>query len=313
MVNSISFPGLMDKVFEIDRVAFTVFGKDIMWYGVIIAFGFLLAVLYAGAHCREFNWDQDSLIDGILLALPCAVIGARAYYVIFQWDYYRQHPGEIIAIWEGGLGIYGAIIATVIAVYFFCRKRKGDILGAFDMVSISYLLAQGIGRWGNFVNAEAHGGVTGMPWGMVINGGAPVHPTFLYESLWNLLGFVLINLFYKHKRMDGQVVLFYFSWYGFGRMFIEGLRTDSLLIPGTDLRISQCVGLFCFVVGLVLFVLCFFLGGKKTPEVQVAEGEAQKTQAAREPLAEESADEQDAGMEEQEDAEDEASAPEKGE
>ena len=133
------------------------------------------------------------------------------------------------------------------------------------------------------------------------------------ETILLVLGFVLVNLFYKHKRMDGQVVLFYFSWYGFGRMFIEGLRTDSLLIPGTDLRISQCVGLFCFVVGLLLFVLCFFLGGKRTPEVQVAEGAAQKTQAASEALAEESADEQDAGMEEQEDAEDEASAPEKGE
>ena len=179
MSNSISFPGLMDKVFEIDRVAFNILGKDIMWYGIIIAFGFMLAVLFAGANCREFNWDHDSLIDGILLALPCAIIGARAYYVIFEWDYYSQHPREIIAIWNGGLGIYGAIIATVIAVYFFCKKRKGDILSAFDMVSMSYLLAQGIGRWGNFVNAEAHGGVTDLPWGMVINGGAPVHPTFL--------------------------------------------------------------------------------------------------------------------------------------
>ena len=119
MVNSISFPGLFDQVFQINRVAFTVFGKDIMWYGVIIAFGFMLAVIFAGANSREFNWDPDSLIDGVLVSLPCAIVGARAYYVICEWDYYSQNLGEIIAIWNGGLGIYGAIIVTAIVVYFF--------------------------------------------------------------------------------------------------------------------------------------------------------------------------------------------------
>ena len=260
MVNSISFPGLIDKVFQIDRVAFNVFGKDIMWYGVIIAFGFLLAVLYAGAHCREFNWDQDSLIDGILLALPCAVIGARAYYVIFQWDYYR------------------AIIATVIAVYFFCTKRKGDLLSAFDMVSISYLLAQGIGRWGNFVNAEAHGGITNMPWGMVINGGAPVHPTFLYESLWDLAGFLFLHFYHKKRKFRGEISLMYLGWYGMIRFLTEFLRTDSLYIGNTGIRTSQLVGGVCVVVSVAL--LSYFyttkkypkpFGKEKTPEPEIEE------------------------------------------
>lgn len=271
MVNSISFPGLFDKVFQIDRVAFNIFGKDIMWYGVIIAFGFMLAVLYAGINCKEYNWDHDSLIDGVLLALPCAIVGARAYYVIFEWDYYRQNPGQILAIWKGGLGIYGAIIATVIAVYFFCKKRRGDILSAFDMVSMSYLLAQGIGRWGNFVNAEAHGGITNMPWGMVINGGAPVHPTFLYESIWDLAGFAFLFFYHKKRKFRGEISLMYLGWYGMIRFLTEFLRTDSLYIGNTGIRTSQLVGGLCVVVSVGL--LTYFYTTKKYPKPFVKTGE----------------------------------------
>lgn len=264
MVNSVSFPGLFDRVFTLDRVAFTVFGKDIMWYGVIITVGFLLAVLYARARCGEFGCSQDTLLDGILVCLPCAVIGARAYYVICEWDYYGQHPEDIIAIWKGGLGIYGALIVTAVAMVLFCKKRRVDLLGAFDFVSMSFLLAQGIGRWGNFVNAEAHGGVTDLPWGMVINGAAAVHPTFLYESLWDLVGFVFLHFYSKKRKFRGEIGLIYLGWYGMIRFLTEFLRTDSLYIGSTGIRTSQLVGGVCVAVSVGL--LMYFYRTKRYPK-----------------------------------------------
>ena len=342
---NISFPGLGIDEFSIRKIAFTLFGKlDVRWYGILITLGILLAVLYTvWRGKRNEGILSDHVIDVALVTVVLGVIGARLYYVLTDSGNTYESFLDVIAIWEGGLGIYGGIIGGCLGILLTCHLKKISWRKLLDMAAPGVMLAQAVGRFGNFCNGEAYGSLIGETTAFtffgkehILNAGegslfhtlrmglSPnmyssvqtyyFHPTFLYESLWNLLGFVLINLFYKHKRMDGQVVLFYFSWYGFGRMFIEGLRTDSLLIPGTDLRISQCVGLFCFVVGLVLFVLCFFLGGKKTPEVQVAEGEAEEEpQAASEALTEESADEQDAGMEEQEDAEDEASAPEKGE
>lgn len=263
MVNSVFFPGLFDTVFQLNRVAFTVFGKDIMWYGVIIAAGFLLAVLYARARCEEFGCPQDTLLDGILVCLPCAILGARAYYVICEWDYYGRHPEDIIAIWKGGLGIYGALIVTGVVMVLFCKKRRVDLLGAFDFVSMSFLLAQGIGRWGNFVNAEAHGGVTGLPWGMVINGAAAVHPTFLYESLWDLAGFVFLHLYSKKRRFRGEIGLLYLGWYGMIRFLTEFLRTDSLYIGSTGIRTSQLVGGLCVAVSVGL--LTYFYRTKRYP------------------------------------------------
>ncbi len=264
MTNSISFPGLFDHVFEIDRVAFTIFGKDIMWYGIIIALGFMGAVLFGLRYCREFNWDPDTLLDGVLVVLPCAIIGARAYFVIFRWEYYSQNLLEIPMIWEGGLGIYGAIIATVLSAGIFCLVRKCDFLSALDMTSIGFLFAQGVGRWGNFVNAEAHGGITDMPWGMSINGAVPVHPTFLYESVWDLVGFVLLFLYFKKRKFRGEVGLLYMGWYGLIRFLTEFLRTDSLYIGSTGIRTSQLVGGICVVASVVL--LSYFYTTKKYPK-----------------------------------------------
>lgn len=261
MVNEISFPGLFDHVFHVKEVAFTLFGKDVMWYGVIITIGFMAAVLYAMPRSKFFGWTDDDIIDGIVWCLPAAIIGARGYYVIFEWDYYKNHLDEIIRIWDGGLGIYGAIITTAIAVYFFCRTHKGDILGAFDMVCMGFLLAQGIGRWGNFVNAEAHGGVTDMPWGMVLNGRAPVHPTFLYESLWDIAGFLFLHFYHKKSKFRGEVTLLYLGWYGMIRFLTEFLRTDSLYIGNTNIRTSQLVGGLCVVVSVTL--LTYFHATKK--------------------------------------------------
>ena len=279
---------------------------------------------------------SDDVIDVALVTVVLGVIGARLYYVLTDSGNTYDSFLDVIAIWQGGLGIYGGIIGGCLGIVLACRVKKLSWRKLLDMAAPGVMLAQAIGRFGNFCNGEAYGSLIGETTAFTFFGKEHIlsvgegslfhtlrmglspnmyssvqtyyfHPTFLYESLWNLLGFALVNLFYKHKRMDGQVFLFYVSWYGFGRMFIEGLRTDSLLIPGTDLRISQCVGLLCFVAGLVLFVLCFFLGGKKTPKVQVAEG-AQENGQDDAP-----AGETEEGTEEQEDAETDASAPEKGE
>ena len=264
MTNSISFPALFDKVFEINRVAFHVFGKDVMWYGVILTVAVLAAAVYGMRRCDEFGWNQDQVVDGLLYCLPAAIIGARLYYVVCEWDYYGAHPGDIIKIWNGGLGIYGAIIATVLMLLWFCKKHKGDMLGAFDLVSLGFLLAQGIGRWANFVNAEAHGGFTDLPWGMVINGGQPVHPTFLYESIWDLSGFLFLHWYSKRRKFRGELALMYAGWYGMIRFLTEFLRTDSLFIGNTGIKTSQLIGGACVVISAGLLI--YFYTTKKYPK-----------------------------------------------
>ena len=275
MTNSISFPALFDKIFEINRVAFNVFGKDVMWYGVILTVAVLAAAVYGMRRCDEFGWNQDQVVDGLLYCLPAAIIGARLYYVVCEWDYYGAHPGDIIKIWNGGLGIYGAIIATVLVLLWFCKKYKGDMLGAFDLVSLGFLLAQGIGRWANFVNAEAHGGFTDLPWGMVINGGQPVHPTFLYESIWDLAGFLFLHWYSKRRKFRGEIALMYAGWYGMIRFLTEFLRTDSLFIGNTSIKTSQLIGGLCVVISIGL--LTYFYTTKKYPKPFEKEEVKQKT------------------------------------
>ena len=275
MTNSISFPALFDKVFEINRVAFHVFGKDVMWYGVILTVAVLAAAVYGMRRCDEFGWNQDQVVDGLLYCLPAAIIGARLYYMVCEWDYYGAHPGDIIKIWNGGLGIYGAIIATVLMLLWFCKKHKGDMLGAFDLVSLGFLLAQGIGRWANFVNAEAHGGFTDLPWGMVINGGQPVHPTFLYESIWDLAGFLFLHWYSKRRKFRGEIALMYAGWYGMIRFLTEFLRTDSLFIGNTGIKTSQLIGGACVVISIGL--LTYFYTTKKYPKPFEKEEVKQKT------------------------------------
>ena len=277
MTNSISFPALFDKVFEINRVAFNVFGKDVMWYGVILTVAVLAAAIYGMRRCDEFGWNQDQVVDGLLYCLPAAIIGARLYYVVCEWDYYGAHPGDIIKIWNGGLGIYGAIIATVLVLLCFCKKYKGDMLGAFDLVSLGFLLAQGIGRWANFVNAEAHGGFTDLPWGMVINGGQPVHPTFLYESIWDLAGFLFLHWYSKRRKFRGEIALMYAGWYGMIRFLTEFLRTDSLFIGNTGIKTSQLIGGACVVISVGLLI--YFYTTKKYPKPF---GEQTKTESETE-------------------------------
>ncbi len=277
----ISFPGLGIEPFHIDKAAFSVFGHDIAWYGIIITFGMVLAVLLAMRLCKYEGISTDDIADLALTVIIFGVLGARAYYVIFSWteiNYvaaggnFLQNLGRtlynIIAIWEGGLAIYGGVIGGLISGYVFSRIKKIKFSKIADILAPCVLVGQIIGRWGNFVNMEAYGEETTLPWRMGLLYGSPdawtaekyVHPTFLYESLWNLVILVVILLIYKKKKFDGQMCAMYFIWYGFGRFLIEGLRTDSLMLG--SLRISQCVGLLSCTVGILIFVN-YFVKAKK--------------------------------------------------
>ncbi len=265
-MNTISFPGLGIENFNLNPVAFTIplfGGLEIRYYGIIITLGIILAFTYASWRARREGIVFDDVLDIAIFAIIFGIIGARLYYVLTTLDEYDSFY-EVIAIWNGGIAIYGALIAGALTVFLVCRYKKLSFLKMADATAPGVMLGQILGRWGNFFNGEAHGYAVseGSPLYFIRMGLAHgegrmsyYHPTFLYESLWNLCGFIIINALYKKNKFDGQIVLMYVSWYGFGRMFIEGLRTDSLYIPGTVFRISQVVGFICFVVGTVLLVL----------------------------------------------------------
>ncbi len=271
-MNTISFPGIGIDSFDLSPVAFTLpffGGIEIRWYGIIITLGIILAFSYAAWRARQAGINFDNMLDIAIFTVISGIIGARLYYVLTSLDKYDSFY-EMIAIWEGGIAIYGAIIGGGLAIFLVCKYKKIKFLKVFDAVAPGVMIGQILGRWGNFFNGEAYGAelTEGSPLYFIRMGLCStntwfdfgtremvyVHPTFLYESLWNLVGFIIINLLYKKKKFDGQVFLMYITWYGFGRMFIEGLRTDSLYIGGI-FRISQIVGFLCFVVGTVLLVL----------------------------------------------------------
>lgn len=263
-MNPIVFPGL-GLEFNIQRVAFSIFGKDVYWYGIIITCGLILGVLYCYYNAHRFGIVRDKVIDLILFAAPLSIIGARVYYVVFYQELYRNADGsfnwgDAVAIWDGGLAIYGAVITAIAVLYIFCKVCKIKFLAFADLGVYGLFIGQAIGRWGNFCNQEAFGGLTDLPWrmGLTIAGQyVEVHPTFLYECLWNLLGLAIAHfLMRKRRKFDGQVFLFYLSWYGLGRLWIEGLRTDSLYLFNTGIRVSQLLAGICFVVaGAVLITL----------------------------------------------------------
>ena len=273
---AVSFPGLGIDDFILNKVALKLGGLEIRWYGVIIALGMVLAFLYAGYRAKELKISTDDVLDLGLFSVIFGVIGARLYYVAMEADMYDSFY-EVIAIWNGGLAIYGGIIGGALAVLAVStyKSRKNKDINFFkctDMILPGVMIAQSLGRWGNFFNGEAYGGIVaeGSPlyflrMGIFPNnvsvGMAYVHPTFLYESLWNLVGFALINIFWKKRKFNGEVALWYVTWYGFGRMFIEGLRTDSLYVG--NIRISQLIGFICFVVGFALIVTFRIIKHKK--------------------------------------------------
>ena len=258
--NTIEFPELGLGPWDINRVAFSIFGLDVYWYGVIIAIGLFLSVAFGLWYCKKCGVKADDIIDVVLICVIPAFIGARVFYVVFSLDKYmvngRFSWADAIDTRDGGLAIYGGIIVAFAVGWLVCRRKKIDVFAVFDVAAVCFPIGQCIGRWGNFVNAEAHGGPTSLPWGMMINGQGPYHPTFLYESIWNLLGFVMLLLYGRYiKKNSGEQFFAYFAWYGIGRAFIEGLRTDSLYIPGTSLRISQILGIVFAVVSIVCVIL----------------------------------------------------------
>ena len=249
MEHTIGFPNF-GLEFTLNRVACTVFGKDIYWYGIIICVGFILAALYVNARTKDFGITSDNLTDCLIICVPLGIICARIYYVVFEWSYYAQHPDEIIAIWKGGIAIYGGIIGTLIGLYVYSRVKKLSFASLCDLAAFGLLIGQCIGRWGNFVNGEAHGGPTTLPWGMIIDDQSMVHPTFLYESLWNLIGFILLHFYSKKRKFKGEMALLYVAWYGAGRAWIEGLRTDSLYIG--PVRVSQLLAIISCVAAIAV-------------------------------------------------------------
>lgn len=274
-INTVSFPGL-GLEFEVNRVAFHLGSIPVYWYGILIAMGFILAILYVSRRAKEFGIDADRMLDVVLGGAIGGIVGARAYFVLLRWDYYGQNLDQIFNTRSGGMAIYGGIIGGVLIGFLMCKIRKVKPLPALDLAAGGFFIGQCIGRWGNFVNVEAFGGNTGLPWGMAsqnitayltqheteleaigmnIDPNMPVHPTFLYESIWCLLGFLFIAWYTKRRKFDGELILIYMMWYGAGRSVIEGLRTDSLMIPGTSLRASQVLAIALVVFAAVVWIV----------------------------------------------------------
>jgi len=270
--------------FTIGNLEFTV-----KWYGVLIATGYLLALIFCTKLARRAKIDVDALYDAIIWGTLGGIIGARAYYVLFNLPYYLANPSHILRISEGGLAIYGGVIGGGLAAVLVCKIKKLHPLDVLDLAAVGFLIGQGLGRWGNFTNQEAFGTNTNLPWGMMsdktseyliehqdfmvehgmtVEPYAGVHPTFLYESLWCIIGFVLLYFMFRdHRKFRGQIALSYGVWYGFERSIVEGLRTDSLYIGATNIRVSQVLSIALCVVCLVLLVVKFAKYRKNPTEI----------------------------------------------
>ena len=257
----VSFPNLGWE-FTINRVAFAIGSFQVYWYGLIIATGLILALVYAHFSAKRYNVDGSKLMNCVFAGIITGIIGARLYFCIFKWDYYGSHPLEIFWIHEGGLAIYGGIIGALRGGLGVAKLQKMKFMPILDITMVGFLIGQGLGRWGNFFNQEAYGTPTGLPWGMMSEGtlGEAVHPCFLYESLWCLLGVAVLHFYGKYRqRYAGQIFYLYLVWYGFERMIVEGLRTDSLYLPfqlfGMDIRVSQVLSFAIFVTGIVFLII----------------------------------------------------------
>ena len=255
MSQVISFPHL-GLEFNVDPNAFTLFGRDIKWYAIIILTGMILAVLFSIYEGKRTGVSTDTILDIALICIPTGIICARIYYVIFQWEQYDSF-WEMLQIWNGGLAIYGGIIGGTVSAFIYCYVKKVSFGELADLGGFGFLIGQAIGRWGNFMNGEAYGCETSLPWGMVIEYETmyPVHPTFLYESLWNVIGFLLLFFYRKHKKFSGEIFLLYVVWYGLGRAWVEGLRADSLYLFESGIRVSQLLAISAVVVGLIVILI----------------------------------------------------------
>lgn len=260
-MNHVSFPGL-GLEFDIDRVAFSIGGFNIYWYAILITTGVLLALLYAKFNCKRFCCNMDQILNCFIVGLITAIVGARLYYVVFSWDQFADDPISILYIRDGGLAIYGGIIGGLLGGCIVAKIQKMKLLPVIDMTMICFLIGQSVGRWGNFMNQEAYGAPTDSLFRMVSEGtyGVAVHPCFLYESLWCALGVLLLHIFSKKwQKYYGQVTFLYMIWYGFERMIVEGLRTDSLYfmqdVFGQTVRVSQVLSGILVIVGIILLII----------------------------------------------------------
>ena len=288
----IRFPGLFgDWEFTASSVAFHIGGKAIYWYGILIALGVVLALWFCMRQRTKYGISEDNLLDGVLWGVPLSVIGARVYYVIFYLSEFRNTDGSldwgrVIAIWDGGLAIYGGVIVAIATCYVLSRVRHFKLGALTDLIVMGLLIGQTVGRWGNFMNREAFGSETTLPWRMELltraGEAVDVHPTFLYESLWNVVGLLLIVFVVsKARRFDGENTWFYFLWYGLGRFWIEGLRTDSLYlfdwtIGGQPIRVSQALSLVMVLVSSFLLLYHIKLHPHRPEELYV--NQAQPTE-----------------------------------
>ena len=292
----IRFPGLFgDWEFTASSVALHIGGKAIYWYGILIALGVVLALWFCMRQRTKYGISEDNLLDGVLWGVPLSVIGARVYYVIFYLSEFRNTDGSldwgrVIAVWDGGLAIYGGVIVAIVTCYVLSRVRHFKLGALTDLVVMGLLIGQTVGRWGNFMNREAFGGETPLPWRMELltkaGEAVDVHPTFLYESLWNVVGLLLIVFIVsKARRFDGENTWFYFLWYGLGRFWIEGLRTDSLYlfdwtIGGQPIRVSQALSLVMVLVSAFMLLYHIKLHPHRPEELYVNQAQPTETESA---------------------------------
>ncbi|MBQ2971700.1 MAG: prolipoprotein diacylglyceryl transferase [Ruminococcus sp.] len=258
---NVSFPGL-GLEFTINRVAFSIGDFSIYWYAICIATGVVLALVYAYFNAKRFNVDVDKLVNCFIVGVITAILGARIYYVAFKWDYFSNNLDQILNIRDGGIAIYGAIIGALLGGLIVAKIQKMELLPVLDLTMICFLIGQAVGRWGNFMNQEAYGSETDSLFRMVSEGtgGVAVHPCFLYESVWCALGVLALHIFSKKwQKYYGQITFLYMVWYGFERMIVEGLRTDSLYLPfaicGYQIRVSQILSAVIVIAGIVLLIV----------------------------------------------------------
>ncbi len=281
----VSFPGLGIYDLEFSRVAFSLFGIDVYWYGIIITTGIMLCLYLAYRHAPKYGIDQEFLLDNFIMIIIASLLGARAYYVMFSWDQFKGDFMKIIDFRQGGMAFYGGVIGAVIAILVIHAIKKKPALKFIDFCAVYLPLGQAIGRWGNFVNQEAFGVNTDLPWGMISNGtkaylemnpqlgqnpALPVHPTFFYEFLGNMILFVVLILYRRKNKHNGDLLATYLIGYGIIRYVVEGLRTDSLYVGQTTVRVSQLLSLFMVVGGIGIFVY-HYLRDKKSAELLMEE------------------------------------------
>lgn len=235
-----------------DRVAFSIMGLDVMWYGILIALGMILAMWISTREAKRQGYDEGIIVDLCLLIIPIGIIGARIYYVIFNWDMYSGNIAEMINIRGGGLAIHGGILFGLLTVIVYSKIKKINFFKLVDMVVLGLPLAQAIGRWGNFINGEAHGGPTNLPWAIVVDG-QKVHPTFLYESISNIIIFIILFKLRKNKKYEGQLMVVYVVLYSIVRFFVEALRTDSLMLG--SIKMAQLIGIAGIVLALLTHII----------------------------------------------------------